>query len=392
MNSSIKLILLTFFLTCAQGFSRDIVIFPGADPGEAIAAARPGDVVIFEDGDHKIGGRGVIVEGKTGITILGEFGKLLQSDPEGIVMTLRDCKDVTLRDLYMAHDPEVTKELCLGGVLEIESSSGIIVDNCHLDGCGAWAITATDVSGLDVRKIKATHNSAGVFWFFDSENVSVTGSLVAGNYESEEATGPLPVLYASKTDGLIFVENTVKDNRNRIFEQIEGSTDVVIKDNRISGNAFETETAGADPAPAPHPQDPSPKPKPGPMRDPDGLLATVEKAYADGKYDEAAKMAMTALALDPKCEGDVTPEFFAISASSMLARAREVERADDPEIGAVRPPEAADYYRYSAFFNRALATGLLVQMADSDDYDFETLYGELLEDYAPLPAWVQLSE
>ena len=385
MIQTFRLAAIISALTLSSTIAKDLVILPGDDPNEAIAAARPGDVVIFEEGKHYVDKGGVIVADKRGITILGENAEVFQRGTTETVMTLTNCVEVTIRDLYLAHDPEVTKELCLGGVLEIDASDAIVVENTELDGCGAWAISATDVIGLTVRDSKASHNSAGVFWIFDSKDVSITNTLVSKNYESKESDSPLPVLYASNTKGLTFTDNIVRDNGNRMFDDIsDDSTKVVIKNNDISGNAFENAKPPTPPKP--------PKPKPGdkPLSDPDGLLDTVESAYEDGDYIKAAQMAMTVLAMDPDANNETTAEFYAISASAMLAHAREVERGDAPDPGAAKPPAAADYYRYSAFFNRALATALLAQL--DDKVKFQELYGELLQDYAPLPPWVQLPE
>ncbi|MEM7010387.1 MAG: right-handed parallel beta-helix repeat-containing protein [Verrucomicrobiota bacterium] len=369
--------LLASFLSLSSTLARDLVILPGQDPSEAIAAARTGDTVIFEEGKHYIPEGDVIaVTNKKGITILGENAQILHRGTEDLIMQLTNCEAITIRDLFMAHEPKVTNELCLGGVVRVDSSDNIVIDNVHLDGCGAWALTATDVNGLTVKRSKATSNSAGVFWFFDSTDVAVIQSLIAKNYESEKATDPLPILYADKTTGLTFSGNTVSDNRNRIFEVTASSTNVLFKDNEFANNVFDS-----NPAPAPPPTPPT-------ERDPEGLLATVEKAYQDGQYLQTAKMAMTVLSMDPTCENSTTPEFYAISASAMLARAREVESGKNPEVSAGKPPSAADYYRYSAFFNRALATALLKQMDDKTD--FEKQYFELLRDYAPLPPWVEL--
>ncbi|MDO4492612.1 MAG: right-handed parallel beta-helix repeat-containing protein [Clostridia bacterium] len=65
------------------------------------------------------------------------------------VLRFENCKNISLSDLVLGHTPE--QGSCTGNVLEFRNSENILVSNCDLYGCGAYALGLDETIGLTVR-------------------------------------------------------------------------------------------------------------------------------------------------------------------------------------------------------------------------------------------------
>lgn len=216
----------------------------------AIAAAEAGTVLVLEAGEHFVPEEGLIIEEKSGLTLEGG-GKasLINRSMENVVVSIIHSAGVSLSGLHVTHQPAVKDGRCTAGVLNIEDSQKIRVTRCHLDGCGAFAIGATNVSDLGVFAGKATHNSGGVFYFANCELVSIRAVMISDNYETEQFGSVLPILDASSTQKLTFTGNKVAHNKNRQFSKLEDCFIVAMHGNEFEQNEFLAPVEASEPLP-----------------------------------------------------------------------------------------------------------------------------------------------
>ncbi len=216
-----------------------VLLTPQSNWHETLQQMPNGTEVRFAPGDYITPPDGLSLVGKREITLIAEGQVSIVCERiDRVVMTLQDCSNVVLQGLHLTHRPPVSDGNCAGGVLDIQRSSLIYLTDCHLDGCGAYAITSSESYNISVWGGKATHNSLGVFWFGQSGSVRIVGVEVSGNYKPGDSQWTHPVLSGYDTYRVLFSNNLVKDNKNGVFFD-QGLNDMGIFNNEFSGNEFE---------------------------------------------------------------------------------------------------------------------------------------------------------
>ncbi len=123
------------------------------------------------------------------------------------VLYLKNCENITFKNLNLGHEPMVVYESCLGAVLILYDNRNITLEDCTLFGCGTSGIEAYEVKGLSCKDVVIKDCS-----FY--------------------------VLYLSETEEAFF-SNCEFINKTNQSIQLQSSTDITIENSRLVGEMTE---------------------------------------------------------------------------------------------------------------------------------------------------------
>ncbi|MBL9116969.1 MAG: protease inhibitor I42 family protein [Verrucomicrobiaceae bacterium] len=229
--------------------AQEINLAPTDDLQAAVQKAVPRTTLVLQAGEYQVPEMGLVIEDKKDIHLKGNGAvSLINPSMDNLVVRVANSQFVELTGLHLTHKPAVKDGRCTAGVLSVEGSRGIRLHDCHLDGCGAYALSATESRSIYLNGGKATHNSGGVFYLFGCENVTISQMAIQDNYEANEAE-PLPILVAGGSQRLNFTDNRITGNKNRQFSALDGCFIVDIGRNEFADNAFGSPTDPVSEAP-----------------------------------------------------------------------------------------------------------------------------------------------
>lgn len=107
-------------------------------------------------------------------------------DPHKAVVVIEHCRNVTLSGVRARHVNPLPDYHCHGPVVYVESSSGIRIENCELNGCGAIGVSANR-SSLTIANCHIHHNTFNAFYFSKCEDVKVLGNIIENNANTFQA-------------------------------------------------------------------------------------------------------------------------------------------------------------------------------------------------------------
>ena len=103
-------------------------------------------------------------------------GEIITQPRYANVLNYISCSNVTLENVKLGHSPEQGQ--CMGGVLNIEKSEGIILENCDLYGCGILGISARDVKNIHVQNTLIHDCSFGAATLEETDSTVFLGCVV----------------------------------------------------------------------------------------------------------------------------------------------------------------------------------------------------------------------
>lgn len=116
----------------------------------------------------------LLIEDVDGLTVRAEKSAWIVTSPRyANVLTFMNCRNITLEGLTVGHTPEPGS--CCGGVLWIENSSHITVNDSVLFGCGVTALTASSCNGVTLKNTTLTDCSYSGAEIYTSEDVLFDG-------------------------------------------------------------------------------------------------------------------------------------------------------------------------------------------------------------------------
>lgn len=89
--------------------------------------------------------RNVTIEGVGDIQV-----SFLTENTDCDTLSMENCRNITLKNLYMGHVPQVNYE-CAGAVLYMYDCDGLTIQNCTLFGSGEYGIFGGEINGLFVQ-------------------------------------------------------------------------------------------------------------------------------------------------------------------------------------------------------------------------------------------------
>ena len=106
-----------------------------------------GKTIVLAEGDYIIESIfGLELRDLTDVTIKGTgITRLLLASASDVVLHMERCNNITLNNLIIGHDPLVVKPgSCSTGVVNLNQSEEIIIEDCDIFGCGFEGLNATD--------------------------------------------------------------------------------------------------------------------------------------------------------------------------------------------------------------------------------------------------------
>ena len=127
-------------------------------------------------------GPGLVISGVENLAIISENGATISAVPRyADVIQFSGCTGITLRGITAGHTEE--PGACSGGVLNFHRCNDVLIDACHLYGCGIVGVSASDSASLTVKdtEIYECSNAAVTFWtvsgaVFDNCNIYNCGT------------------------------------------------------------------------------------------------------------------------------------------------------------------------------------------------------------------------
>lgn len=109
--------------------------------------------------------------------------EIVTEAPHVNVISLKNCKNVKIDGIIAGH--AVEKGYCSGGVVYIDNSSDIEIDNCHLYGCGTYGIISDNSQNINVNNSEIYECTYGLIDLNDSSNFNFNNCTFK---DSEEFT------------------------------------------------------------------------------------------------------------------------------------------------------------------------------------------------------------
>jgi Right handed beta helix region len=145
--------------------------------------------------------------------------KFTTADVLATVISFKNCKQITLRNLNIGHAPP--QDGCQGNVVEIADSSKIVIENCTFFGCGIQGLSIHNVTDLTCRKSVIKECSQSIMGMGKSQNVVFENCIFKDNKES--------VIYTGESHKILFKNcKIIGINRSPYFQ--DGNQYAVLTD------------------------------------------------------------------------------------------------------------------------------------------------------------------
>lgn len=177
--------------------STDETTVPGEGPvtvsnmTQLLAAIAPDTEIVLEPGDYYLsdilGGEtssayystqnGLVLTGVSNLTLRGSGQgrtNLLVEPRSFDVLTLQDCSNITLEGMSLGHTVEA--EACEGGVVRLEGSKGVSLQDLDLYGCGTIGVQASNSEEIQVTGCVIHHCSFSGISLYYSQDITISDS------------------------------------------------------------------------------------------------------------------------------------------------------------------------------------------------------------------------
>lgn len=156
----------------ALGSNKEIVVTDTIDLSTASGYGTDGDCYSWED---PYDGFELIITGVDNLTIRGQDDlAIISAVPRyADVLTFRDCSNIYLQNLTVGHTREPGE--CMGGVVNLENSRQILIEECRLYGCGTLGVSSENTWNLQVINSWIYECSYGGLYLVSSGDVTIGG-------------------------------------------------------------------------------------------------------------------------------------------------------------------------------------------------------------------------
>ena len=101
------------------------------------------------------------IEDVDGLSIVGDNAEILTVPRSSNVLAFKDCNKLSLRGLTVGHTEAA--QACEGGVIRLDTSDDVSIEQCRLYGCGTVGVWADGCGNLKVSDTEIYHcSSAGI--------------------------------------------------------------------------------------------------------------------------------------------------------------------------------------------------------------------------------------
>ncbi len=123
---------------------------------------------------------------------------------------------ITIKNITAGHTIE--PGYCLGGVLRFEDCSDIIIDDCHLYGCGTYGVTAVNSSRMDVNNTEIYECTYGLVDLMKCESIFFDNCIFRDSKE-------FSMFSISESSNVGVYNSVIKGNESGEYSSLVGSYD-----------------------------------------------------------------------------------------------------------------------------------------------------------------------
>ena len=206
---------------------------------EELAAAIADDTYItLKEGVYDVAELGeytLFISGVTGLTLEadGEV-EIVTPNRYSEVIQIADCNGITLKGIKAGHS--VTGEYeCDSGVVYLDRSCNIVIEDCYLYGCGSVGITMYNCAAVDVRDTIITDCSLYGVYMWNCSGIEFTDCKLIDNRA-----------YANVISGFnvsaVFTGCEISGNRNLLWGAVDVGDDVLFDSCVFTDNAIDEDS------------------------------------------------------------------------------------------------------------------------------------------------------
>lgn len=152
------------------------------------------------------------------------------------VLSFRSCANIAVGDLTAGHTEEPGQ--CAGGVLDFQSTDGVLVDDCALYGCGILGVAARDCANIRVEDTDIYDCSDGAAWLQSCNNA------VFDDCEIYKCKGNSLILIRASNEVAIINSELHDNSVGFALFASEYSQDVYLGGIEAKNNRFEYDNTG----------------------------------------------------------------------------------------------------------------------------------------------------
>lgn len=166
-----------------------------------IDAARDGQELVIPYGTYTLE-QGLKLTGRRNFTITAQPGtRILVDDVMEDVISIESSDSIRIENLCLRHVEPLKEYECHGACIRFNGCRNVVVENCELNGCGAFGVAADNTDDLLVRGCYIHHNSFTALYLSDCNRVTVVNNRIVDNAELTSEYG---------TSDLIMEDNQLK--------------------------------------------------------------------------------------------------------------------------------------------------------------------------------------
>ena len=180
----------------------------------------------------------LVIDSVKNLTIkgAGADATVISADPRyANVLTFRSCSNIALEGFTAGHTQE--PGTCAGGVIYLEYTQGVRIDDCSLYGCGTIGIEGWQSSDIAVSGTEIYDCSQGASFLNSCRNVSFDSCEIR-NHASAYEPSVMYLFYVYSTDNVRITNSSIHDNYAQSMLITGYSRDVVFAGNTVKDNAF----------------------------------------------------------------------------------------------------------------------------------------------------------
>jgi parallel beta-helix repeat protein len=143
--------------------------------------AADGSTVVIPKGKHVLSS-GLVLGARKRVTITAEPGtRVFVADVMQHVLDLSTCESIRIENLHLRHVKPLRKYECHGAGIHLDDCRAVTIENCELDGCGAFGVAANYARNLTIRNCFIHHNTFTAVYLYGCETVLVRGNRFKAN-------------------------------------------------------------------------------------------------------------------------------------------------------------------------------------------------------------------
>ncbi len=207
---------LALILCSVFGYSlQTLHLYPSSgDWVEKIKNVADDTRIIFHEGRYQgvvdlTDKKNIILEGQ------GEVLIYVEETYETIVY-IAECRNITLKNLSIRHVPVTQIDGCSGDVISASGSKKILIEKCHLNGCGATGLTASECEDVSLRDCLIDENSYCALYFTETRNILLEKNTIRDNADGIYISVLETYLQEERNFseiGLVMRDNTLVNNQ-----------------------------------------------------------------------------------------------------------------------------------------------------------------------------------